>query len=345
MILLDYNLEEISAFLQERNIPKYRAKQILEGLYNGKELNQMSNLPKSMVEEFTKEEIFGLPSTIVEKLTSTDGTNKYLFRMRDGNIVEGVLMRYKYGNTLCISTQAGCKMGCAFCASGLSGLIRNLTAGEILSEVILVNAEEKVTTERAITNIVLMGCGEPLDNYENVIKFLRIVTSPDCLNISPRNISLSTCGLVPKIDKLIEEKLPITLTISLHAPRNELRDQIMPVNKSYKIEELVAVSKRYFEATGRRVVFEYALIKSFNDSDREINEMASLLKGFPIHINLIPLNYVKERGLKGVTRQEALDFCEKLTKAGMSATVRRTMGNDIQGACGQLRRKYIEEND
>ncbi len=342
MNLLDLNLTELTAIMTEYGVPKYRAEQVFRGLYAGKNLNEITTLPKALVEKLEADGYVGQPAEIVEKLTSSDGTSKFLFKYRDGNVVEGVLMKYKYGNTLCVSTQAGCRMGCAFCASGLSGLICNLTAGQILAEVILVNSTEKGENgQRAVTNVVLMGCGEPLDNYDNVSKFLYLVSAPEGLGISQRNISLSTCGLVPNIDRLIADNLHITLTISLHAPNNGLRDKIMPVNKAYPIEQLIPAAKRYFEATGRRVVFEYALIKDFNDGAEQVKELTALLKGFSTHINLIPLNYVKERGLKGVDKKGAQRFCDELVKAGMSATVRRTMGNDIEGACGQLRRKYI----
>ena len=236
-------------------------------------------------------------------------------------------------------------MGCAFCASGLNGLVRDLSAGEILSEVILANCDQGGNlNKRAVTNIVLMGCGEPLDNYDNVVKFLRLVSYEKGLNVSLRNVSLSTCGIVPKILQLAEEDLQVTLTISLHATDNESREKIMPVNKAYKIEELLDSAKTYFKKTGRRVVFEYAMIKGVNDSTQCADRLAHILKGLSSHVNLIPLNYVKERNLKGIKREEVYKFCEYLNKLGVSATVRRTMGNDIEGACGQLRRKYIGEN-
>ena len=345
MNLLDLSYSELQELLSGLSVPKYRAEQIYSGLYSGKKLKEITNLPQKLVQDFEEKDIHGLNTEIVEKLVSNDGTIKYLFKLWDGNIVEGVLMRYKYGNTLCVSTQVGCRMGCAFCASGLDGLVRDLSAGEILSEVILVNRDQGGTlNKREVTNIVLMGCGEPLDNFDNVIKFLRLVSFEKGLNVSPRNISLSTCGIVPGILKLAEEDLQITLTISLHAVDNESRSAIMPINKAYKIEELILATKAYFKKTGRRVVFEYAMIKGVNDSTQCAEKLASLVKGLSAHINLIPLNYVKERNLRGIKREEVYKFCEYLNKLGVSATVRRTMGNDIEGACGQLRRKYIGEN-
>ena len=345
MNLLDLSFTELQELLVSMSVPKYRADQIYLGLYSGKRLEEISNLPKSLVAEFRNKGIDGLNTKIVQKLVSKDGTVKYLFELFDGNIIEGVLMRYKYGNTLCVSTQVGCRMGCAFCASGLNGLVRNLSAGEILSEVILANCDQGGNlNKRAVTNIVLMGCGEPLDNYDNVVKFLRLVSYEKGLNVSLRNVSLSTCGIVPKILQLAEEDLQVTLTISLHATDNESREKIMPVNKAYKIEELLDSAKTYFKKTGRRVVFEYAMIKGVNDSTQCADRLAHILKGLSSHVNLIPLNYVKERKLKGIKREEVYKFCEYLNKLGVSATVRRTMGNDIEGACGQLRRKYIGEN-
>ena len=345
MNLLDLSFTELQELLVSMSVPKYRADQIYLGLYSGKRLEEISNLPKSLVAEFRNKGIDGLNTKIVQKLVSKDGTVKYLFELFDGNIIEGVLMRYKYGNTLCVSTQVGCRMGCAFCASGLNGLVRNLSAGEILSEVILANCDQGGNlNKRAVTNIVLMGCGEPLDNYDNVVKFLRLVSYEKGLNVSLRNVSLSTCGIVPKILQLAEEDLQVTLTISLHATDNESREKIMPVNKAYKIEELLDSAKTYFKKTGRRVVFEYAMIKGVNDSTQCADRLAHILKGLSSHVNLIPLNYVKERNLKGIKREEVYKFCEYLNKLGVSATVRRTMGNDIEGACGQLRRKYIGEN-
>ena len=341
MILSDLNLTELIEYAKEKGLPAFRGRQIFDGIYNGKSLQEISNIPKNILsqiqEDYPKYEIV---KTLVSK---EDGTKKYIFSFSDGQVVEGVLMEYKYGKTLCISTQVGCRMGCKFCASGLNGLIRNLTAGEILGQVLLVNKDlGGGLKDRKITNLVLMGSGEPLDNYENVTKFLKLVSSEYGLNISQRNISLSTCGLVPKIYKLADDDFNITLTISLHASNDEIRRQTMPIANSYSINEIIEACKYYFNKTGRRVVFEYTLIKGVNDGKASADELIKRLKDLTCHINVIPLNEVKERHLKSVTRKECYDFVGLLEKGGLSATVRRTMGEDISGACGQLRNSYLE---
>ena len=342
--LLDFSYFEIENIVLSYGEKKFRAKQLFEALYNYKSPNEITNLSKDFLKKLQEDyEMCSL--RIYKKLQGKDGTIKYLYRLGDGNIIEGVLMSYKYGNTLCVSTQVGCRMGCTFCASTLGGLIRNLSAGEILSQVLCVNRDIGGThKDRKITNIVLMGSGEPLDNYDNVLKFLRLVSSPDGINISQRNISLSTCGLVDKINKLSEENLQITLTISLHAPNDEIRKRTMPIANRYTIKELVGATKKYFEKTKRRIVFEYALISNVNDTFECAKELASLLKGMSCHVNLIPLNEVKERNLVGTTRKRAYAFMDKLNELGISATVRRTMGEDIEGACGQLRAKVLKED-
>lgn len=301
----------------------------------------MSNLPKPLIATLSeKYSVTGVE--IIKKLISRDGTVKYLFALGDGNVVEGVLMRYKYGNTLCISTQVGCRMGCAFCASGIDGLIRNLTAGEILGEVLEVNRDEGGTPEkRAVTNVVLMGSGEPLDNYDNVTSFLRLLNDKEGLNISERNVSLSTCGITDNIKRLADDGFSVTLTISLHAADDETRKRIMPTANKYKIADIVSAAKYYFEKTGRRYIFEYSLIKGVNDGKDNMLALAKLLKGLPCHVNLIRLNYVKEKGLKGSDNAEEMK--KILENEGISATVRRTMGSDIDGACGQLRRRFLND--
>ena len=341
MILADLTLDEINEYVLSKSLPKFRGKQIFDGIYSGKGLEEISNLPKNLLSQI-KEDYpnYKILKTLISK---EDGTRKYIFSFNDNQIVEGVLMEYKYGKTLCISTQVGCRMGCKFCASGLNGLIRNLTAGEILGQVLLVNKDLGGSLkERKITNLVLMGSGEPLDNYDNVTKFLKLISSEDGLNISQRNISLSTCGLVPKIYNLADDGFNITLTISLHAPNDEIRRQTMPIANSYSIDEIVEACKYYFNKTGRRVIFEYTLIKGVNDSKFSAQELCKRLKGLSCHINVIPLNEVKERHLKSVTRKECYDFADILEKGGLSATVRRTMGEDISGACGQLRTSFLE---
>ena len=340
-LLTDLNLQEMQNLMAEMGEKPFRALQLYQAVNMGKDWEGMTNLSASFKQRLS-EGYIPVGVKIVDKLTARDGTVKYLFGLSDGNIVEGVVMKYRYGNTICISTQVGCRMNCAFCASGLDGLVRNLTPGEMLGEVIAANCDLGGNLkDRAITNIVLMGSGEPFDNYDNVAKFLRLVNAKEGLNISLRNISLSTCGLIPGVDRLIEDELWVTLTFSLHAPTDEIRSGIMPVNKAYPIAQVIAAAKRYYQASGRRVVFEYTLIKGVNDSELCAKQLAKLVSGFPTHINLIVLNYVKERGLKGTARDYANEFCATLTKLGASATVRRTMGADIEGACGQLRRKYI----
>ena len=342
--ILDLNLEQMQELMVKLGEASFRAMQRFQGLHCGKIINEISNISKKLKDEILLN-FDDFPAKIYKMLESKDGTRKYVFKFLDGNIVEGVLMKYKYGNTLCVSTQVGCRMNCLFCASSLNGLIRNLSAGEILSQVLLVNKDLGGNVkDRKITNIVLMGSGEPLDNYTSVVNFLKLISSEQSLNISMRNISLSTCGLVDKIDKLSRENLGITLTISLHAPNQQIREKIMPVAKTYKYDDLIKAVKRYFEKTGRRVVYEYALISGVNDSLKNAEELARSIKGdYSYHINLIPLNEVKERGLK--TSKNAYQFMEKLNKLGVSATVRRTMGEDIEGACGQLRNKILKDEN
>ena len=336
-MLLDLSFQEICEYVEKLGEPKFRAKQLFEALTLGKTLDEITNLPKSFKEKIKAD----YPSVEpVVHLKSKDGTQKVALRFPDGSIVESVLLKYKYGYTICVSTQVGCRMGCKFCASTLSGLLRNLTAGEILAQVLFFNKILGGTLkERKITNVVLMGCGEPLDNYDNVTKFLRLVSNEDGLNISQRNISLSTCGLVPNIYKLADDGFSVTLTISLHAPNDEMRKVTMPIANAYKIEEILKACDYYFDKTGRRICFEYALISGFNDTDACIEELAKILKGRSCHVNLIPLNSVKEKNLLGSTRKRGYYLAEKLEKLGISATVRRTMGEDIEGACGQLRNR------
>ena len=346
-LLTDLSLEELKQLTASYGEPSFRAEQLYLSLYAGKDYAEMSNIGKAFKERLQADGYVACGVKIIESYVSKiDGTVKFLYEPTDGNIVEGVLMRYKYGNTLCISTQVGCRMNCAFCASGLEGLKRNLTAGEILGEVIAANRYDGGDlSERKITNVVLMGSGEPLDNYDNTVKFLRLVNAEKGLNISYRNISLSTCGLIDAFDRFLDEDIPITMTFSLHAARDEVRSTIMPVNKKYGVDKVIEAAKRLFERTKRRVVFEYSLIKGVNDGKEDAEALISRVKGFPCIVNLIVLNYVKERGLTGTSRKEAYRFSAMLEKAGVAVTVRRTMGADIEGACGQLRAKYIKKND
>ena len=341
--LASKNMEELQALMAELNEPKFRAGQIFAWLARGVRPEGMTNLSRRLRETLAQMP-YGGASIFDRRVSLKDGTIKYLFELEDGNLVEGVLMRYKYGNTLCVSTQVGCRMGCAFCASTLNGCVRDLEAGEILNFVSC--AERDVPCEegrkRSVTNIVLMGSGEPLDNYENVVRFLRLVSAPEGMNIGPRNISLSACGLVPQLRKFMREAPHVTLSVSLHAPNDAIRSMLMPVNAAYPMAELLAAAKEYAEYTGRRVIFEYALIQNMNSARKHAQELASRLRGINCHVNLIPLNYVEERSLMGVTRQEAETFMGWLSELGISATIRREMGTDIEGACGQLRRRVLE---
>lgn len=342
-LLCDLSLYELCDFLKRYNQPAFRAKQIFSHIVAGRELDEMSNIPKDLIKRLKDDDVRALGLKVEESFTSAiDGTVKYLYTLTDGNIIEGVLMRYKYGNTLCVSTQVGCAMGCRFCASTLGGLVRNLTAGEILSQVIVANALNTGKDRRGVTNVVLMGSGEPLDNYDNVTKFLNLLSLEEGLNISRRNVSLSTCGLCEKIRKLADEGYTPVLTVSLHAPFDDMRKRIMPVANRYTVSEVIAAAKYYFEKTGRRVIFEYSMIESENDDEKSAEELCRLLKGFSCHVNLIHLNYVKERGLKGADNSAIDKFRKILDNNGISCTVRRSMGSDIEGACGQLRRSYIE---
>ena len=344
VILQDYNLTELTEFLTSNyGVKPFVARQIFQWLNRSVDFDGMTNLSKTLREQL-KTDCVAVASRIVQTLTSEqEGTQKFLFELFDGNVVEGVLMKYKYGNTLCVSSQVGCRMGCKFCASTLGGLVRNLSAGEILSQVTSVNALSN-DRERYVTNIVLMGSGEPLDNFENVVKFLQLVTSKDGLNVSERNISLSTCGIVPRMRQLADMGCSLNLTLSLHNADNEQRKSIMPVTNAYSVEEAVGALRYYFNKTSRRVIVEYTLIDGVNDSHSHALKLASLLSGITVHVNVIALNPVKETGLKGTREANVKKFLNYLSALGVSATRRRTMGQDIEGACGQLRRRYLEQN-
>lgn len=345
-ILLDYNLTEVKNLILEMGEKSFRAGQIFSALHLGLDFSEMSTLPLSLRNQLA-DNYLAQPVKIIKTLISKDKTEKFLFALSDGNVIEGVLMQYKYGATLCVSTQVGCRMNCAFCASGINGLIRNMSAGEILGEIIAVNRylSGGLKQDRKVTNVVLMGSGEPLDNYDNVVRFIKLLSDKDGINISARNVSLSTCGLVPKMIQLANENLPINLTVSLHSPFDEEREKIMPVAKKYKISEILNACHNFFEKTGRRYIFEYVLINGENNNLRHAEALIKLLKGRPCHINLIRLNEVKEKNLKGVADKEAYKFLSLLEKGGLSATVRRIMGSDIDGACGQLRQRYLEEGE
>lgn len=340
-IIQDLSAGELKELVISLGEKPFRAAQLYKGLMLGKkisEINVNAGLKEKLLSVFEDE-----PLSVIKTLQSSDGTEKYLFRLADGNIIEGVLMKYKYGNTQCVSTQVGCRMGCKFCASTLGGLVRNLTSGEILSQVLKVNAMHGGGKQRAVTNIVLMGSGEPLDNYENVLGFLRNVTAEGGINVSARNISLSTCGIVPKIYSLADEAPPVNLTISLHHPRDEGRKRTMPVAGKYSIAEILKACDYYFSKTGRRYIFEYSLISGENCTGAHASELIALLRGRPCHVNLIRLNEVSERKLAPAAEEEARAFLKALTEGGLSATLRRRTGADIGGACGQLRASYIKE--
>ena len=333
---------EIAAVLKEMGQPAFRAKQVYTWLHKGvRSYEEMTNLPKPLREELALRYPINTPTVVRKQESKKDGTIKYLWKLSDGNCVETVLMRYRYGNTVCISTEVGCRMGCAFCASTLGGLVRKLEPYEMLNQVLFTQIDSGLP----VSHIVLMGIGEPLDNFDNVMRFLELVNSPDGMNISMRHISLSTCGLVPKIDELASRKLQISLAISLHGPNDAIRDQIMPVNKAYPIEVLLAACRRYYEATSRRIHFEYAMIDGVNDAAEHAKELLRRLKGLPAHINLIPLNHVEESPLKPSSRNAVAKFQQILEDGGLTATVRRTLGGDIDASCGQLRRKYTKESN
>ncbi|MBE6663408.1 MAG: 23S rRNA (adenine(2503)-C(2))-methyltransferase RlmN [Ruminococcaceae bacterium] len=333
--------EELEREIVSLGEPKFRAKQIYSWIIKGKWGEEMKNIPVSLRQKLENRFVFTLPKIEKKLVSKIDGTIKYLFKLHDGEFIESVFMKYEHGNTLCISSQVGCRMGCKFCASTLLGRVRNLLPSEMLGQII---AAEKDTGER-ISNVVMMGIGEPLDNYDNTIKFLRLVSHEDNLNIGLRHISVSTCGLVDKINDLANEGLPITLSISLHAYDNETRSKIMPINNKYKVEELLMACQRYFEKTSRRISFEYTLIANQNDNEEGAKKLATILKKYiksPCHVNLIPLNEVKETGLE--TSKNVNNFKNKLMSLGINATVRRRLGSDINASCGQLRRQAKEEN-
>lgn len=332
------NLQEITALLREMGEPAFRGKQVFSWLHRGvASFEEMSNLSKALRQKLADTCFITVPTVARKQSSALDGTVKYLWRLGDGNCIETVLMRYHHGNTVCISSQVGCRMGCAFCASTIAGKVRDLSASEIFDQVLFTQLDSGVP----ISNIVLMGIGEPLDNLGNVLKFLELVNSADGLNIGMRHISLSTCGVVPKIDELAQLNLQLTLSVSLHAPDSETRSRIMPVNRAYDVEELFAACHRYFKKTGRRISFEYAMIDGVNDSDAQADLIAKKIRGMPGHVNLIPLNEVAESPFKPSRRTAA--FQKRLESHGITATVRRSLGGDIDASCGQLRRKAMEE--
>ena len=332
--------EEIEEICKLNNLPRYRAEQIFHALSKGAAgFSEMSVLPPLLRKQLSEKYSVSALRPLRQQKSDLDGTVKILWELQDGQTIETVLMKYSYGNTVCISTQAGCRMGCAFCASTLGGKIRDLLPGEMLEEVI----RTEIVTGVQISNIVLMGIGEPLDNYDNVIRFLKLINHPKGRNIGMRHISLSTCGVVPGIYRLAEENLQITLSVSLHAPDNETRNKIMPVNKAYDVSALLEACEAYFEKTGRRISFEYALIDGVNSSETHAKKLAEILRKSGAHVNLIRLNYVSERGLKPCSPETLKKFSEILSQAGIAVTVRRKLGRDIDAACGQLRHSHTEK--
>ena len=341
MNLKSLTIQEMTQLFKDMGQPGFRAKQVYTWLHKGvRSYDEMTNLPKGLRDQLAAEYPILAPVVVRKQESQRDGTIKYLWQLSDGNCVETVLMRYHYGNTVCISTEVGCRMGCAFCASTLGGLVRRLEPFEMLDQVLFT----QVDSGQPISHIVLMGIGEPLDNFDNVMRFLELVNSPEGMNISMRHISLSTCGLVPKIDELAKRKLQLTLSVSLHAPNDATRNRIMPVNKAYPSEELLAACRRYYAETSRRISFEYAMIDGVNDSVADAKELLRRLKGLPAHFNLIPLNHVEESPLKPSSKAAVALFQKTLEDGGIPATVRRTLGGDIDASCGQLRRKYNKEN-
>ncbi|MBD5639016.1 23S rRNA (adenine(2503)-C(2))-methyltransferase RlmN [Clostridium botulinum] len=339
--ILDLTLEELKEWLISKEEKAFRAKQIFNWIYDKLifDFNNMKNIPEKTKNLLSDNFYIGVPK-VVKKLISKDkNTYKFLFEYKDGNIIESVVMKYKHGNSICVSTQVGCRMGCKFCASTLDGVIRNLTSGEILSQIM---AAQKEIGER-ISNVVLMGSGEPLDNFANVTKFLDLVTSENTLNIGQRHITLSTCGIVPKIKELADKNYNITLAISLHSPEDLLRKEMMPIANKYSIKELMEACDYYINKTNRRITFEYALVKGKNDSIKEAKELSSVLRGKLCHVNLIPVNEIKENSYEKSTSKNIESFGNILKENGIETTIRREMGADINAACGQLRRSYVSK--
>ena len=345
LLLAGLFADEITDVIEALGEKAYRAKQIQQAVNKGCEVEEMLSLPGKIRESLSQRYITSGVKIDKCYVSALDCTEKYLYSLYDGNLIEGVLMKYKYGSTLCVSTQVGCRMGCRFCASTLDGCVRNLASGEILGQVLAANRhiEEKDPNDK-VHNIVLMGSGEPLDNYDEVVRFLRLVNQKDGLNISSRNISLSTCGIVPKMYSLADEDIPVTLCVSLHAPNDEIRKQIMPIANAYSIKDIIKACRYYIRKTGRRVIFEYALVDGVNCSPAKAAELVSILRGMQCHVNVIPLNSVKERNLNTPAETTTKKFIDALKNEHISVTRRREMGDDIQGACGQLRRSHIGED-
>jgi len=334
-----FNKKELEEYILGLGEPKFRARQLYDWMHRkmARSFDEMSNLPKSLKEKLTGEcEYVSLRIERVQE-SKIDGTRKYLFALSDGNLIESVFMKYKFGNSVCVSSQVGCRMGCRFCASTIDGVERNLKPSEILDQIYAISRD----TNEKVSRIVVMGSGEPLDNYDNVLKFVRLLSDENGLNIGQRNITVSTCGIVPNIDRLSDEKLQINLAISLHASNQEKRQQLMPIANKYSIDELIEACKRYFDRTGRQLTFEYSLVGGVNDFDEDADELSQLLSGLNCVVNLIPVNPIKERDFVESTKERVRDFQKRLEKRNINATIRREMGRDIDGACGQLRRRHL----
>ena len=334
--------EELKQEIEGFGEKAFRAKQIYEWLHVKlvDRFDEMTNLSKALREQLETHFVIPQIKMVERQISKIDGTNKFLFELDDGNVIESVLMRYKHGNSVCISSQVGCRMGCKFCASTIGGLVRNLRPSEMLGEIYQI---QKITGER-VSNIVVMGAGEPLDNYENFVKFVRLLSNENGLNISQRNITISTCGIVPNMKRLAEEGLQVTLALSLHGSTQEKRKVLMPIANKYELDDVLEACDYYFEKTGRRITFEYSLVHGVNDREEDAVELIQMLRQRNCHLNLIPVNPIKERDFQKPSRQSAENFKNKLEKSGINVTIRREMGSDIDGACGQLRRSYIEKN-
>lgn len=335
------NIKELTAFMEGLGEKAFRAKQIYQWIHIKQvtTFDEMTNISKALIEKLKENAVLVTLKKETFQESKIDGTRKYLFCLEDGNVIESVLMKYKHGNSVCISSQVGCRMGCRFCASTLDGLVRNLTPSEMLEQIYQIG---KDIGER-ISNVVVMGTGEPMDNFDNLLKFIELLTDENGLNISQRNLTVSTCGIVPKMRELADANLQITLALSLHASTQEKRLELMPVANKYDIHEVVDACKYYFEKTGRRVTFEYSLVGGVNDRDEDVKQLCTLIKGMNCHVNLIPVNPIKERSFVQPDNAVTLGFKNKLEKCGINATIRREMGRDIDGACGQLRKRYSEQ--
>lgn len=335
------NMEELKDWLVSMGEQKFRAKQLYEWMHvkRVEKIEDMTNISASMKTMLDMRTSYTVLKPLEVLISEIDGTRKYLFGLSDGNVIESVFMRYKHGNSVCISSQVGCRMGCRFCASTLNGLTRNLTASEMLEQIYAI---ERHTGER-VSNVVVMGSGEPMDNFDNLIKFVQLLTDENGINISQRNLTVSTCGIVPKIYELAKHKFQFTLAISLHASNDTKRKELMPIANAYTIEQILDACRNYFDMTGRRITFEYSLVAGVNDTPNDAAELIKLLSGLNCHVNLIPVNPIKERDYKQSTADAITAFKNRLEKNGINSTIRREMGRDINGACGQLRKSYIDK--